>query len=74
MKPLRIGKDYSPDLEGWRPLKENEIELVEKTKPIDFSKFLKPTPVETQAEKFDLKNLYTSIQKTPRHSAWPEDE
>lgn len=58
MKPRRIGAKFTPDLESWRPLKENEIEAVSKFEPIDFSKFLKPADPAKQAEWYGVKNPF----------------
>lgn len=58
MKPRRIGDKYTPDLEGWRPLKEKELEALEQFKPIDFTKFLSPSSLKDQAEWYGLKNPF----------------
>lgn len=58
MKPRRIGDKYTPDLEGWRPLKDKELTALQEYKPIDFTKFLSPPSVKDQASWYGLKNPF----------------
>lgn len=68
MKPRRIGEKYTPDLESWRPMKENEAAAVAEYKPIDFSKFLSPAGLDDQAKWYGLKNPF--IQDNSGSSEW----
>jgi len=59
LKPRRIGENYTPDLESWRPMKQHELEAVASFKPVNYEKFLSPTKLEEQAKRYGLKNPFT---------------
>lgn len=67
-KPIRIGDKYTPSIDSWRALKPKELELVRTIEPVEFQKFLKPTPLKDQAAGFGLKNPFE--EDTSGKSEW----